>query len=275
MIAPIRSIHQTSLAPLDHFRSVHHQPHVKHRNGQGKSREPPKVAQLRAFEVEAVSFKVGKHLLYPHPPFIARQGFPGTGQVSCQKPRLLLTALPVQQQVRLVGMKAAQEGVLHPPCLTRSFDQPTQWLPLIPFFFSYQVAALLAQHVVPAPLLQLLKHLYRSELAVADHQNPRSIWRQAPQVAQKRPLLVSRTVALLASDPAPSHRDGPPPVSQAYHQQSMVETDLTPIDYKPDLASPLRRAFQQGAGYRLVPGSNPYGGVLQQTAQAPGCGRKG
>src|SRR4051794_10216739 len=172
-------------------------------------------------------------------------------------------------------MQAAQEGVLHPPSLTRSFDQPAQWLPLIPFFFSYQVAALLAQHVVPAPLLQLLKHLYRSELAVADHQNPRSIWRQAPQVAQKRPLLVSRTVALLASDPAPSHRDGPPPVSQAYHQQSMVETDLTPIDYKPDLASPLRRAFQQGAGYRLVPGSNPYGGVLQQTAQAPGCGRKG
>jgi hypothetical protein len=33
----------------------------------------------------------------------------------------------------------------------------------------------------------------------------------------------------------------------------MVETYLAPIDYKADFASPSSRAFEQGAGYRLVP----------------------
>src|SRR5881394_682880 len=63
----------------------------------------------------------------------------------------------------------------------------------------------------------------------------------------------------------------------------MVETDLAPIDYKTDLASSSssssslrrRRTFQQRAGYRLVPIPGPYGGVIQQTAQAPGGRRKG
>jgi len=48
---------------------------------------------------------------------------------------------------------------------------------------------------------------------------------------------------------------------------------LAPIDYKADFAS--RRAFQQRAGYRLVPIPDPYSLVIQQTAQAPGGGRKG
>src|SRR3954452_2993390 len=97
-------------------------------------------------------------------------------------------------------MQAAQESLLHPTRgLSRSFDQPIQWLP--PFFFlvlfSHQVAAFLAQHVVPTPLLQLLDHRNRSELAIADHRDPRSIRCQAPYISQKRPLLVSRTMALL------------------------------------------------------------------------------
>ena len=59
----------------------------------------------------------------------------------------------------------------------------------------------------------------------------------------------------------------------------MLETYLAPIDYKADLSpsssSSLRRAFQQRASYRLVEGPDPYGGVVQQAAQAPGGRRKG
>ena len=55
----------------------------------------------------------------------------------------------------------------------------------------------------------------------------------------------------------------------------MLETDLTPINNQTYLAPSFSRAFQQRASYRLVPIPDPYGDVIQQTAQAPGGGRKG
>src|SRR5215208_6463788 len=73
---------------------------------------------------------------------------------------------------------------------------------------------------MPAPLLQLLDHLHRPKYAVADHRNPRSIGRKTPDVVQKRPLLISRAVALLRAHPAPSYGDGPPPISQTHHKSS-------------------------------------------------------
>src|SRR5215208_5719853 len=127
---------------------------------------------------------------------------------------------------------------------------------------------------MPAPLLQLLDHLHRPKFAVADHRNPRSIGCKTPDVVQKRPLLISRAVALLRAHPAPSYGDGPPPISQTHHKQPMLETDLTPVDDQTDLA-PLGGTFQQAARYGLVPNPDPYSGVIQQTAQTPGSGRKG
>src|SRR4051794_1171881 len=55
----------------------------------------------------------------------------------------------------------------------------------------------------------------------------------------------------------------------------MLETDLTPINNQTYLAPSFSRAFQQRASYRLVPNPDPYGDGIQQTAQAPGGGRKG
>jgi hypothetical protein len=67
------------------------------------------VTQLRTFEVEAVPFEIGEHLLYPHPPFVAREGFLSPRQVASHQTWLFFTPLPVQQQVRLVGVQLAQK----------------------------------------------------------------------------------------------------------------------------------------------------------------------
>src|SRR5215216_2252678 len=96
-------------------------------------------------------------------------------------------------------------------------------------------------------------------------------------MAQKRPLLVSRTMPLLGAHPTPNDGEGPSPISQAHHQQLMVEADLAPIDYETDLAVRRgeRRPFQQAARQRLVPGPNSDGSVVQKATQAPGYGGEG
>ena len=159
--------------------------------------------QACPLQIEPIAFHIAEHFFNPGSAPVSPQSSRQRRQISRQQPGFLFSGLPDRQQVSHIGMPGGQFSWPQPELLTRSLDYLRERLPAFLLGKLNQIFALLAQYILPIPVLQLAQHLHRPKFAVPNHQDWRTFRQQSPHVTQQRQLHPSGAVATGMSNPSP------------------------------------------------------------------------
>jgi len=187
-ITAVRAVDQPAQAVLNDLRTRGKQFEEQQNDGEGQTMQFEHRAQVGTFQVKAVGFQVAKHFFNPHAPRISFQGFPQRRQVGGQQPGFFFAQFPVRQDVGRVSMQLGQLPLAQPEALASLGQHTSQSDPRRLIVFAHQMAAFLAQNILPLPLIQLFQHLNRSKFRVSQHQHMRILWQELMDVVQQGQL---------------------------------------------------------------------------------------
>ena len=154
-IAAVRPVDQATQAILDDFGSGGDQFKEQEYNRESQPMQLEYRTQVGAFQIKAVLFEVAEHFFDPHPSLVRFQSFAERRQVGGQQPGFLFADFPVGQDIDRIGVQLGQLSLSQPQALTRLSQKASQSNPEQLIIFSNQMAAFLAQNVLPVPLIQL------------------------------------------------------------------------------------------------------------------------
>jgi hypothetical protein len=126
------------------------------------------MLQYSAFQIEAMTFHVSKHLLNPHSAGIGLQGDATIKQVGCQTPGFILTAFPMNKQGYEVNPALGQPTFAKPNALTRLVNPTTE---IAPFSLPCQTdmgGRFLAQNIIPTPGIQTAEDIHAAKFGIAN-----------------------------------------------------------------------------------------------------------
>ena len=153
-VTSFASVDEMTTSILDGANTQGNQRKVKYGHNKGQPRKTQEVPETTFLQIKTIAFEIAKHLFDPHASFVVTNGDPRGGQVSGQQPWLSMSRLPEGQKVSLVLILLGQLDCFKPNALSRLDDQFINALPGLCRRAANLVAALLAQSVVPSPVLE-------------------------------------------------------------------------------------------------------------------------
>jgi hypothetical protein len=127
---------------------------------------------MSALQIKAISFDVAKHLFGPHTAAISSQGGLWLGEAGCRKPRFFFADFPINQQVDRISILGGQFAMRQPHALFWLVHQTIQALVAALARWLDQVAAFLAQNILPPPLFEQFLHLHFAKFSITRQDYP-------------------------------------------------------------------------------------------------------